>query len=571
MSKVDRMTSKLDQKLDSFRQKFIVDYQEELANIVAFWRVARAEKTAESLNDFTFAVHKLKGSSGALNFLNLSDRLAIIEAELHGTKSGASQFTNSLKALIDSHINALIASAKKSPDLMLKVVQRDNDASIATPSDEALNKKESSNVRATHIKGEYTDISIALIDGDAKASDLLLRLLRSFGFTVAHFHTIEEFEGEKDSDYDLILLDLALPEIPQEQVFEFATAQGDKGSIVFILSTNNSFEARLAGVRAKVSEYLLRPVNITTLVSKIRNHFKADTDELHKILLLDDQNVIRDFYKALFEGKGVEVRALSDPSKLMDTLESFHPDVFLLDMHMPNVTGIEVAKLLRQQPKYDYVPIVFLTADTDLQTKLLALECGADDLIPKDTSPNVIVHQLESRISRGQEIRYLASRDSLTGVLNHGQIMEAAGHAFTLSHRTNSPVTLCMIDLDNFKQVNDNYGHSGGDKVLVSLGQLLMQSLRETDYVGRYGGEEFMVVLNDSDDEAIETKLNEMREAFNQITFSVNGQSFHCSFSAGVANSAHYGKVNDLISAADAALYQAKEKGKNRVGVDGDL
>jgi diguanylate cyclase (GGDEF)-like protein len=284
--------------------------------------------------------------------------------------------------------------------------------------------------------------------------------------------------------------------------------------------------------------------------------------------LLDDQASIGIFYKALLEDEHVEVLAINHAESIMTELESFHPDVFLLDMHMPNISGLEVARLLRQQSKYDYVPIIFLTADEDINTKLEVLECGADDVIPKNTPPNLIVQQVDSRIQRGQEIRYLASRDSLTGVLNHGQIMDAAAHALRLSSRQQKPTVVVMIDLDHFKGINDKYGHVSGDKVLISLGQLLMQSVRDTDYVGRYGGEEFMVVFSDTDPNIIENKMNDILTAFLQISYTVAEQSFNCSFSAGLARSSHHKKLSELVSSADAALYVAKEAGRSRIYMD---
>ena len=122
-----------------------------------------------------------------------------------------------------------------------------------------------------------------------------------------------------------------------------------------------------------------------------------------------------------------------------------------------------------------------------------------------------------------------------------------------------------MIDVDFFKKVNDTHGHASGDKVLVSLGQLLIQSVRSTDYVGRYGGEEFMLVFVDSDLAVIEKKVNAIRESFNHIAFKFDETPFSCSFSAGIASSKDNKSLNDLTCAADQALYKAKEQGRNRV------
>lgn len=563
------MVSPLEQKLAEFRTKFEAEYKSQLAELIGLWRAARTDQQTEDVDAFLFSVHKLKGASGTLNFLNLSDRLGIIEQELYPCKDNISLLTKDLVTFVDRHMNALIAASKNSPDPMLTVVLDEEEKKqpdiFSEPVSEVSNHL-SDTPKAKAKPRNYADISIVLIDDDKAVSALMSKLLMGFGFKIDYFESIEAFTAVSDTKQaDLVLLDLVMPDVTEDEIFEFAKSQEDIGTVVYVLSSLNSFGARLAGVRANIHDYLLKPINITSLVSKIRKTFKIDPVKPHKILLLDDQAVIGNFYKTLLEVNGLEVKALTDPEQLFKSLEAFHPDVFLLDMHMPDVNGIEVAKVIRQIPKFDYIPIIFLTADTDLQTKLDALECGADDVIPKDISPAMIIDQISSRIIRGQEIRYLASRDSLTGVLNHGQIMDAAGQAFRLAKRNEKPINIAMIDLDNFKKVNDTYGHSGGDKVLVSLGQLLMQSIRDTDYVGRYGGEEFMVVFSDADTHVIEEKLNRIREGFNQIIFKMNDKSFMCSFSAGLACSKRHEKLNEMIASADKALYQAKDMGRNKV------
>ncbi|GAA0854785.1 diguanylate cyclase [Aliiglaciecola litoralis] len=564
------MTTALEKKLTEFREKFKSEYHSQLAELIELWRAVREKKQTKQIGEFVFSVHKLKGSSSTLNFLNLSDRLNLIEQELDASKEDAKLLTKDLISFVDRHMNTLIASSKQSPDPVLEVVFREADHAaehgLESPS---LAKQLSPNQSNIKQSTNYTDITIALVDDDLVISALMSKLLVGFGFEVEHFSSLQEITKAGNLDrFQLILLDLIMSGSAQEQVFEFAKSCESKGIFVFILSSLNTFEARLAGIRAGVTDYLLKPISITSLVTKIRKTFKIDRFEPHKILLLDDQANVGNFYKALLEEKGIEVLALTDPHTLIQALESFHPDVFLLDMHMPDVSGIEVAKIIRQQPKYDYVPIIFLSGDTDVKSKLLALQCGADDLIPKKTPPAMLISQIDSRIVRGQKVRYLASRDSLTGVLNHGQIMEAAGQVHRLARRNKKPMNIAMIDIDLFKRVNDIHGHSGGDKVLIALGQLLMQSVRDTDYVGRYGGEEFMLVFGDSDTAAIEDRLNMMREAFNQIMFNVNEVSFNCSFSAGLASSEHHDKVSDLIASADKALYVAKDQGRNKVCVD---
>jgi diguanylate cyclase (GGDEF)-like protein len=554
-----KMSSKLEKKLSEFHISFTAEFNEKLALIIKHWSEVRTTQSLESVKKFWFEVHSLRNSSDTLNFSTLSDRLGIIEEEVASCKDQI----NSIKTIIpfiDRHMNSIIEASRKKINPLL--IQKDIPASLSELRDPQKKKEEISSQ-------SYREIKIALIDDNEATSSVNAKLLAGFGFRISHFNSIQPLEEMlSHQTFSLVLIDTDNSTNSPEQIFIFAAKLQSFETDVFILSSSSSFENRLAAVRAKVNEYLLKPVNITTLVSKIRKNFKIDLIRPYRILLLDDKALIGDFYKTLLEDEGVEVLAISQAESIMAELESFHPDVFLLDMHMPNINGLEVARLLRQQTKYDYVPIIFLTDDDDINIKLEVLQCGADDVIPKNTPPKLIVQQVDSRIQRGQEIRYLASRDSLTGVLNHGQIMDAAAHSLRLSSRQEKPTIVVMIDLDNFKAVNDKYGHLGGDKVLISLGQLLLQSVRDTDYVGRYGGEEFMVVFSDADPSVIEHKMNNILTAFLHINYTVAKQSFHCSFSAGLASSTNHEKLSELISSADVALYKAKNAGRSQICVD---
>jgi diguanylate cyclase (GGDEF)-like protein len=550
------MNSKFEQTLAKYRITFIAEFNDKLATIKKLWSTARTTESLEAIRTFRFEVHSLRGSSGALNFLSLSDRLGMIEEEV----ARCEQQINNLKSatpFIERHISSLIEASQKHPNPLLATVE-----TSSSLGDLRKPQKKQEDISSQ----SYRNINIALLDDNESTSTVHVKLLSGFGFTINQYNSIEQLTRVLEQHtINIALIDTQNTTDQPKQLFEFAAKLKTLDIDVFILSSCSSFEDRLDAVRSQVKEYLLKPINITTLVSKIRKNFKLDLIRPYRILLLDDQATVGTFYKTLLEDEHVEVLAISQTETIMTELESFHPDVFLLDMHMPNISGLEIAKLLRQQAKYDYVPIIFLTSDENIETKLLVLECGADDVIPKNTSPNLIVQQVDSRIQRGQEIRYLASRDSLTGVLNHGQIMDAAAHALRLSSRQEKPTVVVMIDLDNFKKVNDKYGHGGGDKVLISLGQLLLQSVRDTDYVGRYGGEEFMVVFSDAEPSVIANKMNDILTAFLQINYSVGEQSFHCSFSAGLACSTHHDKLSEFIYSADEALYKAKNAGRSQV------
>ncbi|MDU0356161.1 diguanylate cyclase [Paraglaciecola aquimarina] len=261
----------------------------------------------------------------------------------------------------------------------------------------------------------------------------------------------------------------------------------------------------------------------------------------------------------------MEVNILNEPSQILEALVDFEPDIFLLDLYMPKVNGLELAKIIRLLDKYDSIPIVFLTSENSMQTKLQVLECGCDDVLSKNIAPDILVKQIVSRLKRGKTIKYLHSRDSLTGLLNHGQIMEAANNALQQGERRGSSTVIAMIDLDHFKLVNDRYGHAAGDKVIIGLAQLLLQHMRQTDYIGRYGGEEFLIVFPDASIDAIERKINRIRDILSTLQFKHGDSNICVTLSGGIASSDNFDSMASISAAADKALYSAKEKGRNNI------
>ena len=188
-------------------------------------------------------------------------------------------------------------------------------------------------------------------------------------------------------------------------------------------------------------------------------------------------------------------------------------------------------------------------------------------MIAKSTPSALVIQLLLTRLKRSLSVREFVSKDSLTGVLNHGQIMEAAMTNFRLSQRQNSSCSIAMLDIDRFKAVNDTFGHAAGDKVLSGLGQLLSRSLRNTDRIGRYGGEEFMIVLVGSTPEESIRRLNSIKEEFAASDVEFRGKVFRCTFSIGLANLAQNENLPQAVNQADQALYASKEGGRNRITI----
>jgi diguanylate cyclase (GGDEF)-like protein len=268
----------------------------------------------------------------------------------------------------------------------------------------------------------------------------------------------------------------------------------------------------------------------------------------------------------------METAVVTNPMDILESLSEFRPELILMDVYMPGCSGMEVAKIIRQKDAFVSTPIVFLSAETDIEKQLAAMSLGGDDFLTKPILPWHLVSAVTARIERHRILRSFMIRDSLTGLLNHTKTKEQLDIEVAHAERRHSDLSFAMIDLDHFKSVNDTYGHVTGDKVLKSLSRLLRQRLRKTDIVGRYGGEEFGLVLVDMNGDTAVRILDEIREDFAKIRHYSREADFSVTFSCGVAAFPRYRTRSRLNEAADKALYEAKRRGRNRVvlATDGD-
>jgi diguanylate cyclase (GGDEF)-like protein len=240
-----------------------------------------------------------------------------------------------------------------------------------------------------------------------------------------------------------------------------------------------------------------------------------------------------------------------------------------MDMYMPAGTGLELAAVIRQQPIYISTPIVFLSAETDLQKHLQAMQLGADDFLTKPILGGHLVSVVTARVQRSRILRSYIERDSLTGLYNHSRIKEQLELEIIGARRKNSTLVFAMLDIDHFKRVNDTYGHHIGDRVIKNLSRFLLNKLRRTDFIGRYGGEEFAIILPDTSEENSLKVLNRIREDFVKFPHYVQDTQFYTTFSCGLASFARYRDGTSLSRAADQALYEAKRAGRNRIRLAG--
>lgn len=342
----------------------------------------------------------------------------------------------------------------------------------------------------------------------------------------------------------------------------------DSVPLLFI-SYDESMESRLFAAKAGGLAYLVRPVEFTSLIEKI------DTVALHqkqnipyRVLIIEDSNTQAKFISQQLINAGMSTKVLSEPMKINDVLQEFQPELILMDLYMPKCSGFELTCVIRQQDPYTSIPIVYLSAEEDRDKQLHAITIGGDDFLTKPIDPNHLVSAVKARAERGRILRAEMIQDSLTGLLNHTRILEQLDLEIARAKRNDIPLTFAMIDIDFFKTINDNHGHPVGDRVIKGLARLLKQRLRKTDSIGRYGGEEFAVILPQTDLETMLPLLDSIRKGFSRLLHQSGDPlvEFTATISVGVAElNDENNTVGNLVQAADRALYQAKSNGRNRI------
>ena len=332
--------------------------------------------------------------------------------------------------------------------------------------------------------------------------------------------------------------------------------------LVFV-SGHADLATRLRAVRAGGSAFFLKPVDIGSLIDKLDSLLAPRAGEPERILIIDDSAALADYYAALLRHAGMIAEIETDPLETLTAIEKITPDLILLDMHMPDCTGLELAAVIRQQPEYVTVPIVFLSAETDITHHLTALGLGADDFLTNPIEPDHLLRAVATRASRARVLRRYMLRDGLTGVLNHTAITERLESEIARARRQGSELSLAILDIDHFKAVNDGFGHQMGDQVLKELARILSVHMRNSDCVGRLGGEEFAVILTDTAPATGQGVLDGLRASFATRTFQRDRRTFQVTFSCGIAGLREGMNTVSLIEAADAAMYAAKKSGRN--------
>lgn len=336
---------------------------------------------------------------------------------------------------------------------------------------------------------------------------------------------------------------------------------------VIVFTDKDTFTDRVEIARLGGRGFLQKPMPIQSVLDMVFQALSRARASEPKVMAIDDDPQVLSSLQEILGERKMRVTTLDNPLKFWQVLEEASPDVLILDVDMPHLSGIELCRVVRNDPRWLSLPVVFLTAHTDPHTVRRVYAAGADDFIAKPMVGEELVARIVNCVERVRLLRSITETDSLTQTMNRRKSMEVLDHYLRFSRRLDQPFCMAALNVDHFREVTSRYGHAAGDKVLRRLGAFLLQAFRSEDVVARWSGEEFVVGMYGMPRADGTHRLAEVLETLRQEIFTApDGGRFRVSFSAGVAQYPDDGaNLDALYWAAEEALRRAQESGRDRV------
>ncbi|MCZ6725799.1 MAG: diguanylate cyclase [Acidobacteria bacterium] len=501
-----------------------------------------------SVRSLKMAVRSVAGSSQALGFLGFTDVARGFELYLDAHTSDLDIESTEVEKRLEGHLQAL----KKA---CIEVKRRE----LA----EVADNKEGGSLGPERASRVLYFIST----DDAVARDLSFEL-GCFGFALRRFREPARLHQALEQSLPAAVMIHAQPfawgleearridELRQHE--EFSTA-------LLFLSSRSDLESRLEAVRAGGDGYYVLPIETRKLIERLDRSARHSGAEPYRILIVPGDYGTGLDHALTLQRSGMSTLMVQEPLEVWKELVEFRPEAILMDLALKQVSGDLLGAVIRQQDAYVNVPIVFLSTEASLDSQLKALGAEADDLLLEPVDEDYLVSTLSHHVQRARARKGFVATDSLTGLLTHSAFVTRIEVEIDRALRTSSDLSYAILDIDHLNSINETFGHLSGDSVLTNLARLLVRRLRRADLVGRWGGDELVVLMPETGGPDALRVLGHVREMFAGIQHRSAEEEFSPTFSCGLVTLEASGTAESLHQAARTMLMSARIQGRNRI------
>ncbi len=418
---------------------------------------------------------------------------------------------------------------------------------------------------------------LLIVDADRAIADQLASAATTWGMRAQIATTLNQARNQLCHEPpSVVVLDPDISALPTDSLNLLVDLSKQVPPVpVVVYTEHDQLTDRLEFAHLGGRTFLPKSASVVQVIEAVNLVLQQVEQTKARVLVVDDDPSILAGLRSLLEPWGLSVTTLADPKQFWPTLEDCSPDLLILDVEMPHLSGIDLCQIVRNDSHWSSLPILFLTFHSDATIVSQVFAAGADDFVSKPIVGPELVTRIINRLERIQLLRNLAETDPLTKLANRQKSTQDLEKLMNLAKRQKQAFCLAILDLDRFKQVNDRYGHATGDDILRQVGHLLRQFFRTEDVVARWGGEEFVVGMYDTHKQDGKQRLIHLLELLRQKPFTVLPDPnqpmqpeypFYLTFSAGISQfPADGANLHELYQAADRALYQAKAAGRDRI------
>ncbi|GIX42418.1 MAG: hypothetical protein KatS3mg129_2151 [Leptospiraceae bacterium] len=422
---------------------------------------------------------------------------------------------------------------------------------------------------------------VFLISSDIEIRLILSKEFTQYGYQIyefANLHQVIPFLKIQKPDV-LIIHYNNFPENINILTAEIIEEIKQKCYFIFLINKSlqkTDFSIRLDVIRMGGNQiYYIneetKEIPINAILNEIDHYLDLQTQQTIHILYIRNKEEFNDIYIDLLKQShfNVDVFSYEQIPELLNhrnllLLQELYYGI-ILNLYYPDFLGIELASIIRQFPELKYIPLLFLSKEKDINRYLYTIQKGGDTYIIHPTQPEVFITTIYSQYSKYRLYKNSLEKDLMTNLYNHHSFLRKLEMKINIYQKANQSFAYALVDIDNFKKINDTYGHQVGDQVIINLARFLKHNLRNYDTIGRYGGEEFSIILNVEKKEDALKIMERIRKNFSLINHHFDNQIFQCTISIGIAMFPEFSTATELISAADYGLYQSKEQGRNKV------